>query len=514
MDNILTRHRNVSILVAVLFAQILGLAVQVKRAGASGEGQDTRLIRVWTVRAVTPFEKSLVWMQSSASGLWHNYFYLRGVRAENRDLKQQIEQMRIEQVRLSEDAEQARRLQLLLDFREKFISKTVAAQVVGTSGSEQSRSVYIDKGRADGVKPDQAVITANGIVGKVLHVYDDHTANVLLVNDQTSGVGVILEKSRLQGILRGTANGELAVEKIMSDETVQPGERVLTSGGDQIFPKGLEVGTVSKVAPGKDSFLDIRLRPAANLSRLEEILVVTKVEDRSPSPSEVAGPVRAVDVLTRRLPSVPDKPPATAKQGAATSGSTTLKPGAPGQSAAVGLKPSTSTGATGTAATTSGAQKQGTGPQLSGETGSSKPVTGSVASTGTTPKASNPLSTNSPQATSGQKQNKDAPPVQTPAAARGTSTQNRPKPTEVKEVPVQAPPNPGAALNTSPNARVPSTSGVKAVSQSGVEVPATVKPAVVQKPATPAAKPPDQSAKPAATQAKPANKAPAEGNPQ
>ena len=513
MENILSRHRNVSILVAVLFAQILGLAVQVKRAGASGEGQDTRLIRVWTVRAVTPFEKSLVWMQSSASGLWHNYFYLRGVRAENRDLKQQIERMRIEQVRLSEDAEQARRLQLLLDFREKFISKTVAAQVVGTSGSEQSRSVYIDKGRADGVKPDQAVITANGIVGKVLHVYDDHTANVLLVNDQTSGVGVILEKSRLQGILRGTANGELAVEKIMSDETVQPGERVLTSGGDQIFPKGLEVGNVSKVAPGKDSFLDIRLRPAANLSRLEEILVVTKVEDRSPSPSEVAGPVRAVDVLTRRLPSVPDKPPATTTQGTATPGSTTVKPGAPGQSATVALKPSTSTGSTGTAATTSGAQKQGTGPQLSGETGPSKPITGSVVSTGTAPKPSNPLSTNSGQATSGQKQNKDAPPVQAPAAASGTSTQNRPKPTEVKEVPVQAPPNPGA-LNTSPNARVPSTSGVKAVSQTGVEVPATVKPAVVQKPATPAPKAADQSAKPAATQAKPANKAPAEGNPQ
>ena len=181
--------------------------------------------------------------------------------------------------------------------------------------------------------------------------------------------------------------------------------------------------------------------------------------------------------------------------------------------ATVALKPSTSTGSTGTAATTSGAQKQGTGPQLSGETGPSKPITGSVVSTGTAPKPSNALSTNSGQATSGQKQNKDAPPVQAPAAASGTSTQNRPKPTEVKEVPVQAPPNPGA-LNTSPNARVPSTSGVKAVSQTGVEVPATVKPAVVQKPATPAPKAADQSAKPAATQAKPANKAPAEGNPQ
>src|SRR6476619_8492844 len=180
MENILSRHRNVSILVAVLFAQILGLAVQVKRAGASGEGQDTRLIRVWTVRAVTPFEKSLVWMQSSASGLWHNYFYLRGVRAENRELKQQIEKLRLEQVRLNEDAAQARRLQALLAFKEQFISQTVPAQVIGSSGSEQSRSIYIDKGSHDGIKQDMAVITADGVIGKVLRVFVT-TSQVLLI---------------------------------------------------------------------------------------------------------------------------------------------------------------------------------------------------------------------------------------------------------------------------------------------------------------------------------------------
>lgn len=305
MENLISRHRNVSILVAVLFAQVLGLAVQVKRSGRSDE---TRLIRLWTVSAVTPFEKALVWTQQSVSGTWHNYLYLRGVRAENRDLKQKIEQLRIEQARLSEDAEQARRLQLLLGFKEKFIAKTVAAQVVGSSGSEQSRSVYIDKGSADGVKTDQAVITSDGIVGKVIDVYQDHTAKVLLVNDQSSGVGIVLEKSRLQGILRGTPSGGLVVEKILSDESVQPGERVLTSGGDQIFPKGLDVGTVREAVPGKDSFLNISLKPAANLTKLEEVLVVTQVESRAPSLAEAGGRVRAADILADRLPSVPPKP--------------------------------------------------------------------------------------------------------------------------------------------------------------------------------------------------------------
>ena len=236
MESVLGRYRNLIILVGVLFLQVLGLAMQVKRG--NNEMHDTRLIRVWAVGAVTPFERVLVWVQSSSGHLWHNYFYLRGVRPENRQLKEQIEQMRLEQVRLSEDAAQARRLQTLLAFKEQFISKTVAAQVIGSSGSDLSRTVYIDKGENAGIKRDMAVITADGIVGKVLVAYPS-VSQVLLISDQSSGVGAILEKTRLQGVLRGTANGEVVLERVMSDEQVPVGETVLTSGGDQIFPKGL-----------------------------------------------------------------------------------------------------------------------------------------------------------------------------------------------------------------------------------------------------------------------------------
>jgi rod shape-determining protein MreC len=305
MENLIGRYRNVTILVAVLFAQVLGLAVQVRRAT---QDESTRLIRVWAVDAVTPFEKGIVWVQSGVTNLWRNYFYLRGVRQENRDLKQEIERLRIEQVRLNQDAEQARRLQALLGFREQFISKTLAAQVIGSSGSEQSRSIYIDQGSRDGVKPDMAVITAEGVVGKVLRVFRT-TSQVLLLNDQTSGVGAILEKSRLQGVLRGTPLGEVVLEKVMSDEPVQPGERVLTSGGDQIFPKGLPVGTITKVSPGSELFLNIRVKPAADLNRLEEVLVITQQEEKEPALAEGAQSMRAADILAQRLPSVPDRPP-------------------------------------------------------------------------------------------------------------------------------------------------------------------------------------------------------------
>ena len=306
MENLITRYRNVTILAVMLFLQVLGLAVQVKRGGG---GESTRLIRTWSVGAITPLEKVIVWFQGGFGNIWNNYVYLRGVRQENRDLKFEIERLRLEQVRLTDDAQQAHRLQALLGFKEQYIAKTVAAQVIGASGSEQSRSVYIDKGANDGVEKDMAVITADGVVGKVLRTFGS-TSQVLLINDQSSGVGGVLDKSRLQGVVKGTSSGDVILENVMTDESVAPGERVATSGGDQIFPKGLTVGTVMKVSPGADLFLNIRLKPSASLNRLEEVLVITKKEDRGPAVADSSSRVRAVDILTQRLPSVPDKPAA------------------------------------------------------------------------------------------------------------------------------------------------------------------------------------------------------------
>ena len=324
MENFFTRYRNAGILVLLLFAQVVGLAVQVKRTSESGS---TRLIRFWVVSAITPLEKALVNTNQGVRNVWRNYFYLRGVRRENRELKEQIERLRIEQVRLSEDAAQARRLQALLGFKEQYIAQTVAAQVIGSSGSDQSHVVYIDKGSNDGIKPDMAVITPDGIVGKVLRVVHS-SAQVLLINDPSSGVGAILQSSRLQGILQGTAAGEVMLRYVMSDEKVAPGEQVLTSGGDRIFPKGLPVGTVQQTNPGSDLFLNIRVKPAADLSRLEEVLVVSKVVENTPSTSQASAPVRAADILAERLPSVPPKPPAVPAKGAGGTSTTATKPSA------------------------------------------------------------------------------------------------------------------------------------------------------------------------------------------
>ena len=383
MESVLGRYRNLIVLVGVLFAQVLGLAVQVKR---TSDTETSRLIRVWVVGAISPLEKVLVRVQTSSGNVWHNYFYLRGVRAENRALKQEIERMRLEEARLTQDADQAHRLQLLLGFKQQFISQTLAAQVIGSSGSEQSRAVYIDKGENVHLKPDMAVITADGIVGKVLYVYPS-TSLVLLVNDQSSGVGVILEKTRTQGILRGTPTGEVALERVVSDENVPVGEAVLTSGGDRIFPKGLIVGRVAKVSQGKDSFLTIRVKPAANLARLEEVLVVTKIDERQSEPAETAT-TRAADVLAARLPSVPLKAetvntgPSSAT-GASSGATATAKP-------AEGAKPKSATTAAAPGAPAVKKSATAATPAPSGATTAAKPVDGAKPKSSTLPAAPGP----------------------------------------------------------------------------------------------------------------------------
>ena len=311
MDTLFSRYRNLTILAAVLFAQVVILGYQVRVPHERGA---VRLTRVWVMAVFTPVEKAIVHTEQGITNTWQDYVWLRSVRRENDVLRDENEKLRLEQIRLAQDAAQARRLQAILQFKEQTVSETVAAQIIGASGTETSRTITIDKGVDDGVKTDAAAITPEGVVGKVLRVYNEptmrHTAQVLLLTDPSSGVGAILEKSRLQGIVRGTQAGELILQYVMSDEKVEPGERVLTSGGDRVFPKGMPLGIVTQVSPGPELFLNIRVKPAAQLTRLEEVLVITKVVENVPASAEApSGPVRAADVLAQRLPTIVVQPP-------------------------------------------------------------------------------------------------------------------------------------------------------------------------------------------------------------
>ena len=320
METFLERYKNIMVLSAVLLAQFLGLAMQVRTSAARGsDGKGVRLLRYWVVAMMSPPEKVMSHTGHGARGFWGNYIDLRHTRDENQALRAQVDQLRLEQAALLEDAKQGHRLQELLDFRQKYIYATVPAQVVGTSGSDQSRILTIDKGSKEGLKRDQPVITPDGIVGKLVEVFP-HTSQVLEINDQTSGAGVLLEKTRMRGVLRGNAYGQPQIINVLPDDRVKPGEKVVTSGGDQIFPRGLAVGTVEKVVsdPDREPYVDVVLKPAANLQHLDEVLVVTQTSDQLPAAvqrdlakSEAAGAEememqRASDILAEKLPGLQD----------------------------------------------------------------------------------------------------------------------------------------------------------------------------------------------------------------
>jgi rod shape-determining protein MreC len=289
MESFFTRFKNVLVLVAILLAQTIGLAVQVRRpveSGAPDSGKVT-LLRYWAVSIVSPFERFFHGIGYNVRHGWSNYIDLRNTRQQNRDLQEEIARLRLEQASFAEDAIQGHRLQALMDFQQHYVSTTVAAQVIGTSGNDLSRVIYIDKGSKDGLKTDQAVITPDGIIGKLRDVFP-HTSQVLLINDQTSGAGVVLATTRIRAILRGSTTGQLFINNLTPDDRIKPGEKVLSSGGDQVYPRGLAVGTIEsiKADPDHQPYTLIQLRPAANLSQLEEVLIITGTQAGLPAAAQ------------------------------------------------------------------------------------------------------------------------------------------------------------------------------------------------------------------------------------
>ena len=281
MESFFIRFKNVLVLVAVLLAQTIGLAIQVRRPVESGapDSEQVTLLRHWAVAVVTPFERFFHGIGYNVRYGWTNYVDLRNTRQQNQDLKNEVARLRLEQAQLSEDAMQGHRLQELLKFQQHYVASTTAAQVIGTSGTDQSRVLYIDKGANDGLKVDQAVITPNGIVGKLREVFP-HTAQVLVINDQSSGAGVFLASTRIRAILHGSQGGRIVINNLTPDERIKPGEQVLTSGGDQVYPRGLAVGIIESIAPDPEHqpYTSIVVKPATNLFQLEEVLVITATQ--------------------------------------------------------------------------------------------------------------------------------------------------------------------------------------------------------------------------------------------
>jgi rod shape-determining protein MreC len=272
-----SRHRSLTLLAVVLGLQLLLLAAQIKRE------QQVRLIRVWAIEGVTPLGRAAAWISDGVYGAWSGYVALWHMRKENVELRAERDLLKMRNAELVGRAAEAGRLSALLGFREAHSEvPMLPARVIGASPDVGSRIVFLSRGSRDGVRRDLGVITPDGVVGKVLAVFPD-TSQVLLLSDKESGVGALLATSRTQAPVNGSGEPLLGMEYVSNEVKVEAGEAVLTSGQDRIFPKDLPVGTVLEAKPDRHTgFQQIKVKPAARLDQLEEVLVLLTRQEFAP----------------------------------------------------------------------------------------------------------------------------------------------------------------------------------------------------------------------------------------
>jgi rod shape-determining protein MreC len=251
---------------------------------------DMGFIRVGIVDLLAPAEKFADRGFYAVRYVWDQYVALIGVHNENVRLRRENDELRMQVVQQREEALEAQRVRALVGLQDSGIGKSVVARVIGRDPA-RSQTVTIDKGAAQGLKPDSAVITASGIVGRVIHT-SNYYSIVQLIVDSQSAVGVMLETTRRQGILKGVGGRDLALDYIDDDNELKQGDRFLTSGEDRIYPKGLPVGVISFIGPPKGMLKTVEVRPSADLGRLEEVLCII---ERPPAP-DISDPTQGQPV--------------------------------------------------------------------------------------------------------------------------------------------------------------------------------------------------------------------------
>lgn len=297
MEALFNRYRNVGALVVAIVAQLMLLAYQIKSNG------EVRLIRVWAVSAVTPVARGIEGTRSGVAHFLQNYFLLLDAREQNRRLQADLDRARLDNQFLRNELSTADRAKSLAIFQQQSPSKTVAAHVIGNTTGVGAKVVIVDRGSTSGIEKGMAVITPDGIVGKITGVFPT-ASYMLLITDPAFAAGALSQSNRVRGTVKGQGNGTVMIDYVQNEEKVDQDEWFYTSGDDRIFPKGLPVGQVTVVRPGK-ARKEIYVNPSGLRNGLEEVLII-------------------VDAVHRALPEVPagDQPvhlldPPPAESGAA-----------------------------------------------------------------------------------------------------------------------------------------------------------------------------------------------------
>lgn len=316
MEFFLNRYRNLTVLLVAIVAQLVLLAYQVKSNG------EVRLIRVWAVSAVTPLARLIEAGRSGTVHFVRDYFVLLHVREENQRLKADLDRTKMDNQYLKAELSTADRAKSLAIFQQQSPSKTIAAHVIGNTTGVGAKVVIVDRGTGNGVQKGMAVITPDGIVGKVTSAYP--TASfVLLITDPSFAAGVISQKNHVHGTLKGQGYSTVIVDHVQNEQKVEPGEQFFTSGDDRIFPKGLPVGEATVVREGK-SYKEIFVTPSGLQNGLEEVLIVTEgVHMAIPDAQQTSQPVH-----------LQDPPPAESSDSSAPDSTTDAAAQAPAQTPA------------------------------------------------------------------------------------------------------------------------------------------------------------------------------------
>lgn len=229
------------------------------------------------VGITSPVQKVVRGIIGGIGSVWRGYFYLVGLEQENKALKEELQGLKLQVNKYREAGLANQRLRALLNFKKSIPTPLMPAELVAFDPSGWFQTILIDKGKNEGVMQDMAVVSAEGLVGRVIGVSGRY-AKVLLILDGNSAVDALVQRTRVRGILEGLGRRDRCLLKyVQRNEDVQVGDQVITSGMGGVFPKGILLGKVGEVVRGNSGlFQRVEIEPAVNFSRLEEVMVVVQ----------------------------------------------------------------------------------------------------------------------------------------------------------------------------------------------------------------------------------------------
>lgn len=272
MRAFLTRHSEGLLLACLLVASLLIISQQVK------DKTGMTYLKREGLTLMSPFQWGASGLAHTVSGIWRDYFYLLGVRSENRGLKSEVNLLKGEVQFLREELYQAGRLAEFERFKNTTGLVGVAARVIGESPDPWVRTIVINRGASDGIRVDMPVVTPEGLAGIVIEAAEGNSV-VRLIVDRASRVPVLVSRSRARSILEGENSGTVQMKYLDRTEDVRKGDSVTTSGLAGMYPRGIQVGTIIQVLKKDHGLYQYaKLLPAVPINRLEDVLVLTRGE--------------------------------------------------------------------------------------------------------------------------------------------------------------------------------------------------------------------------------------------